>query len=87
MRLDLGQTPVPANRINWRNRDNMRSARLIRRAIGALLIVAGALLMWLSPETRAGASLLLIGAGVEVAGLALERRAQNDGEDRHAVDR
>jgi hypothetical protein len=65
----------------------MRSARLIRRVIGALLVVAGALLMWLSPETRAGASLLLIGVALELAGLALERRAQNDGKDRHAVDR
>jgi hypothetical protein len=65
----------------------MRSARLIRRVTGALIVVAGALLMWLSPETRAGATMLVAGIAMELVGLALERRAPGPGKDRHAVDR
>jgi hypothetical protein len=88
--VDLCQIPARANRINWRKPaiwTDMRSKRLIRRIFGALFVIAGALLMWLSPETRAGASLLLIGVAIELVGLALERPAHDDGKGRRAVDR
>jgi hypothetical protein len=65
----------------------MPGKRRIRRVAGALLVLAGAVAMWLAPETRSGESLLAIGVAIELVGLALERRAQGDGKDRHAVDR
>jgi drug/metabolite transporter (DMT)-like permease len=49
--------------------------------IGAILVVAGALLMLLAPEStfgvRSGTGLLLLAAGIvlELAGIALERRS------------
>ena len=58
----------------------LRQKRL-RRIVGAVLIVTGALLMWLAPEPTfggpAGAGLILLFAGIalELVGLALERRA------------
>ena len=57
----------------------LRQKRL-RRAAGAVLVVTGALLMWLAPEPTfggpAGAGLILLVAGIvlEFVGLALERR-------------
>ena len=53
----------------------------LRRTIGAMLVVAGALLMWLAPgptfTTTSGAGLGLLVAGIllELIGIALERRA------------
>jgi hypothetical protein len=47
--------------------------RTLRRAVGALLVVAGALLMWLSPETLAGAAIAGAGIALELVGIALER--------------
>lgn len=58
----------------------MLRRRKMRRAIGAILVVAGALLMLLAPEStfgvRSGTGLLLLVAGIvlELAGIALERR-------------
>jgi drug/metabolite transporter (DMT)-like permease len=52
----------------------------LRRTIGFVLVVAGALLMLLAPESTfggtAGAGLLLLVAGIvlELVGIALERR-------------
>jgi drug/metabolite transporter (DMT)-like permease len=57
----------------------LRRTRL-RRTVGLVLVVTGALLMLLAPETafgpRIGAGLLLLVAGIvlEVVGIALERR-------------
>jgi hypothetical protein len=47
--------------------------RTIRRIAGAVLLVAGALLMWLSPETSIGALLMGAGIALEIIGIALER--------------
>ena len=51
----------------------------LRRTIGLILVVAGALLMLLAPETafaRTGAGFLLLAAGIvlELVGIALEHR-------------
>jgi uncharacterized membrane protein HdeD (DUF308 family) len=51
----------------------------LRRATGVTLVIAGALLMWLAPETAfapssAGAALLIAGVVLELIGIALERR-------------
>jgi drug/metabolite transporter (DMT)-like permease len=47
-------------------------ARTLRRIAGAAAIVAGAFLMWLSPEVLAGALLMIAGVALEVVGIALE---------------
>ena len=54
--------------------------RLLRRTVGGAAVVAGALLMWLSPrplegaEFFAGGALLVAGVALELIGIALERR-------------
>jgi hypothetical protein len=54
--------------------------RTIRRVAGAALVVAGGLLMWLSPkplegaETLIGGALMAAGIALELIGIALERR-------------
>ena len=54
--------------------------RRVRRILGAAAIVAGALLMWLSPSALygyaalAGGVLMAAGIALEIAGIALERR-------------
>ena len=59
----------------------MLRRKKLRRLIGAILVVAGALLMLLAPEStfgvRSGTGLLLLAAGIvlELAGIALERRS------------
>ncbi len=61
----------------------MLKRRKLRRTAGALLLIAGGLLMWFAPEAAFGAGsisgLVLMVAGIvlEVAGIALEHRAQN----------
>lgn len=61
----------------------MLRRKKLRRALGALLVVAGALLMLLAPEStfgvRSGTGLLLLLAGIvlELAGIALERRTSS----------
>jgi len=47
--------------------------KTLRRSIGAALVVAGGLLMWLSPETLSGALLMGAGVALELLGLAFER--------------
>ena len=62
----------------------MLRQRKLRRTMGALLVIAGGLLMWLAPETAfvspsiSGLALMLAGVVVEVAGIALERYARTD---------
>ena len=61
--------------------------RGLRRALGALLVMAGALLMWLAPEVWSGVMLLAAGIALEAAGIALEHRASRSRSDSHAVER
>jgi drug/metabolite transporter (DMT)-like permease len=55
----------------------------LRRAIGAVLVIVGALLMWMAPGptftslSGAGLTLLLAGIVLELVGIALERREEN----------
>jgi drug/metabolite transporter (DMT)-like permease len=55
----------------------------LRRPIGALLVIAGAILMWLAPGptftslSGAGLALLLAGILLELVGIALERREED----------
>ena len=57
----------------------MLRRRKLRRTIGALLLIAGGLLMWLAPETAfasasiSGIALMVAGVVLELAGIALER--------------
>lgn len=51
----------------------IRNKRL-RRAAGAVLVVAGGVLIWLAPEVMAGVILLAAGIALEIAGITLERR-------------
>ena len=44
-----------------------------RRVAGAFMIVAGVLVMWLSPEVLGGALLMAAGIALEGFGIALER--------------
>jgi hypothetical protein len=48
--------------------------KLVRRTLAAFAIVAGALLMWLSPEVLGGAILLGAGVALEIFGIWLEPR-------------
>jgi hypothetical protein len=54
--------------------------RKLRRTIGALLAVAGGVLMWLAPESTfdrmsfIGVALLVLGIALEAVGIALEYR-------------
>ena len=58
----------------------MLKRRRLRRVVGAVLVIAGALLMWLAPEATFGArsgtglTLLVSGVVLELIGIALERR-------------
>lgn len=45
--------------------------RILGRIIGPALIVGGALLMWLSPETLSGALVMGAGIALELLGLAV----------------
>ena len=59
----------------------------LRRAVGAVLIVTGAVLMWLAPETAfstpsgTGAALLIAGVVIELVGIALEHRDERRKSD------
>jgi len=46
----------------------------IRRPIALLLVLLGAALMFLAPETWAGLALLAIGVSLELVGIALRHR-------------
>lgn len=47
--------------------------KTLRRIAGALLVVGGAVLMWLSPEVLGGAFMMAAGIALEAVGIALER--------------
>ena len=47
--------------------------KALRRIAGAAAIVAGAVLMWLSPDVLSGALLMAAGIGLEILGITLER--------------
>lgn len=51
----------------------IRNKRL-RRATGAVLVVAGAVLIWLVADLRLGAVLMVAGVVLEIAGITLEHR-------------
>ena len=46
----------------------------LRRSLGALLILLGALLIWLPYDLASGIVLVLAGAALELLGIALEKR-------------
>jgi hypothetical protein len=48
--------------------------KLVRRTLAVCAILAGALMMWLSPEALGGAILLAAGVGLEAVGIWLESR-------------
>ncbi len=48
----------------------------IRRAVAAIMIVLGAILMFLAAEPWPGALLFVLGILLELAGIALERKAK-----------
>lgn len=47
----------------------------IRRPVALLLMILGAAIIYLTPETKVGTLLLALGAAVEVAGIALKRKS------------
>lgn len=51
----------------------MLRKRRSRRVVAGVLIVVGAVLMFLAPEIWAGLALLVLGVVVELVGIALER--------------
>ena len=60
--------------------------RGLRRAVGALLVIGGALMMWLAPEVWWGVVLLVAGIALEAAGITLEHRSGRPRKDSHAVE-
>jgi len=56
----------------------------LRRTLGLILVITGALLMWLAPAPsfsgRSGAGAVLLAAGIvlELIGIALEHRDQRN---------
>jgi hypothetical protein len=46
-----------------------------RRVLAMILVVLGGVLMYLAPEMWMGVVLLVLGVGLEVAGIALEHRS------------
>lgn len=49
--------------------------RRTRRVLAVLLMVLGGVLMYLVPEVWTGLALLALGVLIELAGIALERKA------------
>jgi drug/metabolite transporter (DMT)-like permease len=49
----------------------------IRRPLAALLVILGAALLFLAPETWAGILLLILGVLLEVTGIAIKHRDQH----------
>ena len=60
----------------------MLRQRKLRRTLGALLVIAGGLLMWLAPQgtfgqiSISGLVLMIAGIALEVAGIAMEHHEQ-----------
>lgn len=46
--------------------------RLLRRIVAGLLVVAGAALLWIAPETLLGALTLFAGLALEAVGIRLD---------------
>jgi drug/metabolite transporter (DMT)-like permease len=69
---------------------DMLATRKLRRAIGAVLVILGALFMWLAPGptftsvSGAGLGLLVAGIVLELVGITLERREENRKKQRIA---
>jgi drug/metabolite transporter (DMT)-like permease len=72
--------------LRWKNTVLIKY-RGLRRALGALLVGAGALLMWLAPEVWWGVVLLVAGIALEAAGITLEHRSGRPRENSRAVER
>jgi hypothetical protein len=54
---------------------NLIVNRPVRRVIGAMCLIGGALAMWLAPDAVAvGIVLFAAGIALEIAGIALEHR-------------
>ena len=53
----------------------MLRKRRSRRVLATILIVLGSVLMFLAPEIWAGLIVLALGVVIELAGIALERKA------------
>jgi len=51
-----------------------RPTMKLRRLLALVLIVLGAVLLWLAPETPGGIILIVAGVAVEIVGILLERR-------------
>jgi hypothetical protein len=47
-----------------------------RRILAGALVVLGAVLLFAAPETPAGGIIVALGIALELAGIALERRAR-----------
>ena len=65
-RLDRDQPAAARAMSTW-------AMRILRRIAGAAALIAGALLMWLSPDVLAGALIMAAGIALETVGIALER--------------
>jgi uncharacterized membrane protein HdeD (DUF308 family) len=52
----------------------MLRKRGLRRGVAVVLLLAGGLLMLFSPSVQIGVVAFALGVGLELAGLALERR-------------
>jgi drug/metabolite transporter (DMT)-like permease len=50
--------------------------RLLRRSLGALLVLLGALFIWLPYDLVSGIVLVVAGAALELLGLALEKNGK-----------
>ncbi len=69
--------PAPAARFAaFRQGTEMIRNQRIRRAVAAIMIVLGAILMFLAAEPWPGALLFVLGILLELAGIALERKAK-----------
>ena len=53
----------------------MLKNRRVRRVVAISLVIVGGLLMALAPEIWEGLLVLAVGVGIELAGIALERKA------------
>lgn len=53
----------------------MSGKRRSRRGLALFLVVLGGVLMYLAPEMWAGLAVLALGVVIELAGIALERKA------------
>lgn len=48
----------------------------LRRSLGALLVLAGAFLIWLPYDLASGIVLVIAGAALELLGMALEKNQE-----------